>query len=85
MICFKLGLSCAKLRESLELPGFDYFFAYYFDWLCLNNVVIQGVPQYFGHLEIWNFSASEAPKINNFDIFQNTPSLDWPNPMRKNT
>ena len=31
--------------------------------------VIQGVSQYFGHLATFNFSASEAPRIKDFDIF----------------
>ena len=30
---------------------------------------IQGVSQYFGHLEKWNFSACEAPRIKFLDIF----------------
>ena len=32
--------------------------------------LLQGVSQYFGHLEICNFSASEMPKIKIVDIFE---------------
>ena len=32
IISNKLGLSCAKLRAILDLPGFDHIYAY-FDWL----------------------------------------------------
>ena len=35
----------------------------------LKQQKIQGVSQYFGHLATFNFSASEAPRIKNFDIF----------------
>ena len=37
---------------------------------------VQGVPQYFGHLEICNFSASGVPRIAILDIF-GKPGQFW--------
>ena len=39
-----------------------------YDQVC-KYMHIQGVPQYFGHLEICNFSASKVPGIKSLDIF----------------
>ena len=40
---------------------------------------LQGVSQYFGHLEICNFSASGAPGIKIFDIFRKPGQFWFPN------
>ena len=44
-----------------------------------NHTPLQGVPQYFGHLEICNFSASEVTKIKIVDIFEKPGQFSFRN------
>ena len=65
--------SCKKSVSRYKIRTFWHERAAFqrsaFGWSTAGND-IQGVSQYFGHLETYNFSASEAPRIKSLDIFR---------------